>query len=88
MALTRTPENEGENQDTSLETFPHSAWLAILTCSFSGVFVCSLWFRLSVRVNVVSCWVTLKPGKYFFLVKLHSSIYIINSLLAANCMCI
>jgi len=58
MALTRTPENESENQDTSLEKFSYSAWLAILTCSFSGVFVCSLWFLLIVRVNVVSCWVT------------------------------
>jgi len=59
MALTRAPENEVENQDTSLETFSHSHWLAILTCSFPGVFVCNLWFLLIVRVNVVSCWVTL-----------------------------
>ena len=66
----------------------HSAWLAILTCSFSGVFVCNLWFLLIVRVNVVSCRVTLQPVKYFFLAKIHSSIHIINSLLAANCMCI
>jgi len=54
VALTRLPENEGENQDISLETMKakinlkmkvkiklsNSAWLAILTCSFSGVFVC------------------------------------------------
>jgi len=24
----------------------HSAWLVILTCSFSGVFICNLWFLL------------------------------------------
>ena len=36
----------------------HSAWLAILTCYFSGVFVCNLCFLLIVWVNVVSCRVT------------------------------
>jgi len=39
--------------------FSHSAWLAILICSFSGIFVCNLWFLLIARVNVVSCLVTL-----------------------------
>jgi len=58
VALTRAPENVGENQDISLEQFSHSAWLAIFTCSFSGVFVCNLWFVLIVRVNVVSCRAT------------------------------
>jgi len=52
----------------------HSAWLTILTCSFSSVFVCNLWFLLVVRVNVVSCRATLWHVKYFFLVKMHSSI--------------
>ena len=37
----------------------HSKWLAILTCYISGVFVCNLWFLLIVRVNVVSCRVSL-----------------------------
>ena len=64
----------------------HSAWLTILTCSFSGVFVCNLRFLLIVRVNVVSCWVTLYSVKYFFLVKIHPCIHITNSLLGANCM--
>jgi len=36
----------------------HSAWQAILTYYFSGVFVCNLWFLLIVGVNVVSCRVT------------------------------
>jgi len=35
----------------------HSAWLA--ACYFSGVFVCNLLFLRIVRVNVVSCRVTL-----------------------------
>ena len=30
----------------------------ILTCYFSGVFICNLWFLLIVPVNVVSCRVT------------------------------
>jgi len=51
VALTRAPENKGENQDISLE--------ATFTLSiFSGVFVCNLWFLLIVRVNVVSGRVT------------------------------
>jgi len=37
VALTRAPTNEGENQDIGLETFSHSARLATLTCSLSGV---------------------------------------------------
>jgi len=32
----------------------HSAWLDILPCSFSDVFVCNLWFLLIVRVRAVS----------------------------------
>jgi len=32
----------------------HSAWLAILPCSFSDVFVCNLWFLLIGRVRAVS----------------------------------
>ena len=36
---------------------------------FSGVFVCNLWFLLMVRVNVVSCRVTLQPVEIFFLSK-------------------
>ena len=69
-----------------METSSHSSWMVILTRSFFGVFVCNLWFLLMVWVNIVSCRVTLLSVKYFFLVKIHSSIHIINSLLAANCM--
>jgi len=58
VALTRAPENVGKNHDISFEA-PHSDWLAIFKCCFSGVFVCKLWFPLIVEVNVVSCQVTL-----------------------------
>jgi len=60
VALTRAPENVGDNHDISFEKhFSHSDWLTILTCYFSGVFVCNLWFLRIVRVNVVSCQVTI-----------------------------
>ena len=40
----------------ALKQVSHSAWyLAILTCYFSGVFVCNLRFLLNTRENVVSC---------------------------------
>jgi len=55
VALTSAPENEGENQDISLEKTFTLGLLAILTCSFPGVFFCNLYFLLIVRVNVVSC---------------------------------
>jgi len=44
----------------------HSAWLAVVTCSISGVFVCNLRFLFIVRVNVISCRITLYAVKYFF----------------------
>ena len=60
VALTRAPENVVENHDISFEArFTLRLWLAILTCYFSGVFVCNIWFLLIVRVNVVSCRFTL-----------------------------
>jgi len=52
-------ENVVEMHDISFEAPLTIDWLAILTCYFSGVFVCNLWFLLIVRVNVVSCRVTL-----------------------------
>jgi len=55
--------------------------------SFFRCFVCNLWFLFTVRVNVVFSRVTSSLWKYFFLVGLHSSVYIINFLLGANCMC-
>jgi len=60
----------------------------MLTWYFSGVFVCNLWFLLIVQVNDVSCRVALVyPEEIFFLSKINCSVYTINSLLAANCMC-
>jgi len=60
VALTRAPENVVENHDISFEArFTLRLCLAILTCYFSGVFVCNIWFLLIVRVNVVSCRFTL-----------------------------
>jgi len=47
----------------------HFDWLSVLTRYFSGVFVYNLWFSLIVRVNVVSCRVTLYPVERFFLSK-------------------
>jgi len=60
VALTRAPENVAENHGISFGA-PFTLKLAgqILTCYFSGVFVCTLWFLFIVRVNVVSCRVTL-----------------------------
>jgi len=59
VALTRAPENVGENYDIISKHLSHSDWLAIFTCYFSGVFVCFFWFLSIVRVNVVCCRVTL-----------------------------
>jgi len=59
MALTGTPEKEGENQDFSLEISFTLSLIGHIDIIFSGVFVCNLWFLLIVRMNVVSCRVTL-----------------------------
>jgi len=59
VALTRVPENEGENQDISLETTFTLSLADHTDMFFSVFFVCSLWFLLNVRVNVVSCRITL-----------------------------
>jgi len=59
VALIRAPENVGEKRDTSLEA-PFALGLGgRLTFYFSGGFVGNLWFLPIVRVNVVSCRVTL-----------------------------
>ena len=57
VGLTIVRENVGETQVS--KHLSHSDWLAILTCYSSGVYVCNLWFLLIVRLNVVSCRVTL-----------------------------
>jgi len=56
---------------------------------FSGVFVCNLSLLLIVRVNVVFMPSHSLACEIFFLskVRIHCSVYIINSLLAINCMC-
>ena len=65
----------------------HSDWLAISTCSFSVfLFVvsgfCLLFgWILFLAEPLSSLW------KYFFLARIHCSVYIKNSLLAAKCMC-
>jgi len=59
VALTRAPENEGENQDMSLETTFTLSLAGHIDIFFSGAFVCNLWFLLIVWVDVVSCRVTL-----------------------------
>ena len=51
--------NEGENQDISLETTFTLNLAGHNDMLFSGVFVGNLCFLLIVRVNVVSCQVTL-----------------------------
>jgi len=87
LALTRASENQGENQDISLETTFTLSLAGHTDISFSDVLFVISGFSFNFRVNVVSCRVTLQLVKYFFLVKIHSSysIYIKNSLLAANC---
>jgi len=59
VALTRAPENEGENQDISLETTFTLSLAGHIDMFFSGVFACNIGFLLIVWVNVVSCRVTL-----------------------------
>jgi len=59
VALTGAPENVGEDHAISFEA-PFTLSLAgHIDILFFGDFVCNLWFLLIVRVNVVSCRVTL-----------------------------
>jgi len=59
VALTIGPENVGENHDISFEA-PFALKLAgQIDVIFPVLFVCNLWFLLIVRVNVISCRVTL-----------------------------
>jgi len=58
-ALTRAPEKEGENQDINLETTFTPSLAGHIDMFFFRFFVCNLWVLLIVRVNVVSCRVTL-----------------------------
>jgi len=59
VTLTRAPENIGETHDISFEA-PFTLRLAgYFDMLFLRCFVCKLWLLLIVRVNVVSCRVTL-----------------------------
>jgi len=87
VALTRAPENVGENHNISFEA-PFTHRLAgHIDMLFSGVLFAIFGFCLLfgwilfLAESLSSLW------KYFFLVKIHCNVYIINSLLAANCMC-
>jgi len=64
VALTRSPENEGENQDVSLDTTFTLSLAGHIDMSFSGVVVCNLRFLLIVRMNVFSYRVILLTVKY------------------------
>jgi len=59
VALTRAPENEGENQDISVETTFTLSLAGYIDMFFFQCLVCNLWFLLIGLVNVVSCRVTL-----------------------------
>jgi len=61
--------------------------LAVLEMLLLWCLCLYLWLLLIVRVNVVSCRVTLEPVKYLFLVRIQSVVCIKNHLLAAKCMC-
>jgi len=59
VAFARAPENVGENNDISFEV-PFTLSLAgHIDMLFFRCFCLYLWFLLTVRVNVVSCRVTL-----------------------------
>jgi len=87
VALTRAPENVGENHDrrhkfrSTFHTQPGwSYWhviFPVFTFVISGFCLLFGWM-LFLAESLSSFW------KYFFLVKIHCSVYIINSLLAAT----
>jgi len=77
----------GETHDISVEA-PFTLRLAgHIDMSFFRCFVCNPWFLFVVRVNVVLAESLSSLWKYFFLVRIHCSVFIIYSLLAANYMC-
>ena len=88
MALTRASENVGGNHAISFEA-PFSLRLAgHIDCYFSGVFVCNL--LVSAYYSGECSFLpshSLACGNIFCLVRIHCIVYIINSLLAANCIC-
>jgi len=59
VALTRAPENVGENHDKSFEAPSPLSLAGHIDMLFSGVFVCNLWSLLIAGVNVVSRRVSL-----------------------------
>jgi len=88
VAFTRAPENVSENHDVSKfrGTFhTQTGWrywhVIFLVLSFVISGFCSLFgWMLILAESLSSLW------KYLFLVRIHCTVYIINSLLAANCM--
>ena len=87
MGLSRDPENVGENHDISFEA-PFTLSLAshidmLFSCVLFVIsYFCLLFgWILFLAESLSSLW------KYFFFVRIHGSVYIINSLLAANSMC-
>jgi len=87
MALTRAPENESENQDISLET----TFTLGLAGHIDMFFFLCFWLKSLVSAYCSGeCCFLLNHSlacEIFFVVKPRSRIHIINSLLAANCMC-
>jgi len=55
VALSRTPENVGENHDISSEAAFTTRVAGHIDMSFFRFFVCNRWFLLIVWVNVFSC---------------------------------
>jgi len=72
----------GHHQTSACHCWPY--WHAIFPVFLFVIFGFCLLF---VRLNVVSCRATFSLCKYFLWGRLHCSVYIINSLLAANSMC-
>ena len=88
LAFTRAPENVCENHHINFEALftlrlaGHIDMLFFLVFSVVISGFCLLFgWMLFLAESLSSLW------KYFLLSKMHCSVYIINSLLAANCMC-
>ena len=87
VALIRAAENEGENHKIGFEV-PFTLRLAghiemyfpVFLFIISGFCLIFGWM-LFLSESLFSLW------KYFFLLRINCSVYIINSLLVANCMC-
>jgi len=72
VALTRTPENAGENHNISFEAPFTLTLVSHIDMLFFQYICCNLWLLRIVQVNVVSCQVTHYPVKYYFLVSMNT----------------